>query len=312
MDINGARIIVTGGGGFLGSHVVEHLTRAGAACHVPRSKDYDLTTEAGVDRMFREMPAEAVVHLAAEVGGIGANRASPGRFMFANLMMGALVLEGARKYKIRHYLQTGTVCSYPKITPIPFSEESLWDGYPEETNAAYGVAKRALLVQAQAFRQQYGIGAITLLPVNLYGPRDNFDLASSHVIPALIRKMVSARDSARPSVTLWGSGEASREFLYVDDAAVGICRALEHYDSPEPVNLGSGREITIRDLASLVAASTGFEGAIEWDALQPDGQPRRCLDTSRALEAFGFQATTPLELGLVRTVGWFEAEWVNG
>lgn len=306
MDISGASIIVTGGAGFLGSHVVERLTAMGASCHVPRSADYDLTTEDGVARMFTDMPADAVVHLAAEVGGIGANRDNPGRFMFANMIMGALVLEHARINGVDKYLQTGTVCSYPKFTPVPFKEDDLWDGYPEETNAPYGVAKRALLVQAQAYREQYGMDAVTLLPVNLYGPRDNFDLQTSHVIPALIRKMIEARDAGSESVELWGDGSASREFLYVDDAARAICAALTDYEASEPVNLGSGREVRIRDLATLVAAATGFAGEIRWDATKPNGQPRRCLDTSRARTAFGFEASTPLEEGIATTVLWFE------
>lgn len=307
MNIDGAQIIVTGGGGFLGSHVVERLEAMGATCLVPRSRDYDLTQEAAVARMFDDMPADAVVHLAAEVGGIGANRDNPGRFMFANLMMGALVMEHARQRGIGKYLQTGTVCSYPKFTPVPFKETDLWEGYPEETNAPYGVAKRALLVQAQAYRQQYGMGAVTLLPVNLYGPRDNFDLASSHVIPALIRKMVEARESAAESVELWGDGSASREFLYVEDAADAICMALRDYDEADPINLGSGREVAIRDLALLTAAATGFEGEVTWDTTKPNGQPRRCLDTTRAREAFGFTASTELEDGMRATVAWYEA-----
>lgn len=308
VEISGAQIIVTGGAGFLGSHVVEHLERLGATCHVPRSVDYDLTTEDGVRRMYADMPADAVVHLAAEVGGIGANRDNPGRFMFANMMMGALVLEHARLNGVAKYLQTGTVCSYPKFTPVPFREEDLWNGYPEETNAPYGVAKRALLVQAQAYRQQYGTNAITLLPVNLYGPRDNFDLETSHVIPALIRKMVEAREAGQGPVELWGDGSASREFLYVDDAARAICLALQHYAGPNPVNLGSGREVSIRALATVVATATGFSGAVNWDATKPNGQPRRCLDTARAEGAFGFRATTQLEDGVEATVAWFEQE----
>ncbi len=307
MDIDGAQIIVTGGGGFLGSHVVDHLSAQGANCMVPRSAAYDLTTADGVTRMFDDMPADAVVHLAAEVGGIGANRDNPGRFMYANLMMGALVLEQARVRGIGKYLQTGTVCSYPKFTPVPFKEDDLWEGYPEETNAPYGVAKRALLVQAQAYRQQYGMSAVTLLPVNLYGPRDNFDLHTSHVIPAMIRKMSEARDADAEFVELWGDGSASREFLYVDDAATAICTALREYDDADPVNLGSGREVTIRDLALLIADATGFTGQVRWDTSKPNGQPRRCLDTSRARERFGFAASTELEDGIRTTISWYEA-----
>jgi GDP-L-fucose synthase len=307
MDIADSSIIVTGGAGFLGSHVVDRLTALGATCHVPPSADYDLTTEDGVARMFADMPATAVLHLAAEVGGIGANRDNPGRFMFSNLMMGALVMEHARVNSISKYLQTGTVCSYPKFTPVPFKEDDLWNGYPEETNAPYGVAKRALLVQAQAYRQQYGMDAVTLLPVNLYGPRDNFDLHTSHVIPALIRKMVEARDAGQRPVELWGDGSASREFLYVDDAADAICLALASYDDPDPVNLGSGREVPIRELAAIVADATGFTGEVQWDTSKPNGQPRRCLDTERAANAFGFRATTGLEEGIRVTAEWFEA-----
>ena len=307
MEIAGSRIIVTGGAGFLGSHVVEQLTARGATCHVPRSADYDLTTDDGVRRMYADMPCDAVVHLAAEVGGIGANRDNPGRFLFANLIMGALVLEHARINGVEKYLQTGTVCSYPKFTPVPFREEDLWNGYPEETNAPYGVAKRALLVQAQAYAEQYGMRAVTLLPVNLYGPRDNFDLKTSHVIPAIIRKMVEAEASGSPMVELWGDGSASREFLFVDDAATAITAALTDFDGTEPVNLGSGHEISIRDLAALIAEATDFRGDIRWDPSKPNGQPRRCLDTSRAERLFGFRATTPLQIGLRRTVDWYSA-----
>ncbi len=315
MDVDGVNVIVTGGAGFLGSHVVALLRDKGAICHVPRSRDYDLTREVDVERMFRDMPADTVVHLAAEVGGIGANQRNPGRYIFSNMMMGALVMEHARQAGIQKYLQTGTVCSYPKITPVPFREDSLWDGYPEETNAPYGVAKRALLVQAQAYRLQYGMQAITLLPVNLYGPRDNFDLETSHVIPALIRKMIEARDAGNVPVTLWGDGSASREFLFVGDAARAIVLAFQHYDDPAPVNLGSGQEISVRDLATIVADAIGFTGSIEWDATKPNGQPRRCLDTSRATEMFSFTAEVSLEEGLAATVEWFtqgDAEQAQG
>jgi GDP-L-fucose synthase len=304
MEIAGTRVIVTGGSGFLGRYVVERLKAAGADCIVPRSSDLDLTSEAAVARLFSSQPPRAVVHLAAEVGGIGANRASPGRFMYANLVMGTLVMEYARRSGVEKYLQVGTVCSYPKHTPVPFVEDALWDGYPEETNAPYGVAKRALLVQAQAYRQQYGMNAVTLLPVNLYGPGDKFDLETSHVIPALIRKMDEAAEEGSGEVELWGDGSASREFLYVDDAARAVALALERYDDPEPVNLGSGCEITIRELAERVAEATGFVGTIRWDTSKPNGQPRRCLDVTRARERFGFEAQMPFKEGLRRTIAW--------
>ena len=246
------------------------------------------------------------MHLAAEVGGIGANRDNPGRFFFANMSMGMHLIEQARKNKIKKFVQVGTICAYPKFTPVPFREEELWNGYPEETNAPYGVAKKALLVMCQAYRQQYGLNAIYLLPVNLYGPRDNFDLHSSHVIPALIRKYVEARDSGAKEIVAWGTGSASREFLYVEDCAAGIVAALQKYDSPEPVNLGSGREITIKHLTELIAKLSGFTGKTAWDATKPDGQPRRCLDVSRAKAAFAFAARTSLEEGLKKTIEWFE------
>ncbi len=311
MQLEGSNVIVTGGAGFLGSHVVELLTGAGANCHVPRSRDYDLTREVDVVRMFADMPADTVVHLAAEVGGIGANQQNPGRYMFSNMMMGALVMEHARLSGVQKFLQTGTVCSYPKFTPVPFQESSLWDGYPEETNAPYGVAKRALLVQAQAYRQQYGFRAVTLLPVNLYGPRDNFDLATSHVLPALIRRMIEARETGAASVTLWGDGSASREFLFVGDAARAIVLALERYDAADPINLGSGNEVLIRELATLVAEATSFRGEITWDSSKPNGQPRRCLDTSRARKEFGFTAEVPLAVGLKATVDWYQRDRIG-
>ncbi len=305
MRIADSTIIVSGGAGFLGRHVVTRLEAAGARCIVPRSKEYDLTTEAAVERLFRENVADAVVHLAARVGGIGANRENPGYFIYANMVMGALMMEHARRAGIGKYLQVGTVCSYPKHTPVPFREQTLWDGYPEETNAPYGIAKRALLAQAQAYHQQYGLNAVTLLPVNLYGPHDNSDLESSHVIPALIRKMLEAGQDPTATVELWGDGSPSREFLYVDDAARAIVLALEHYDDPEPVNLGTGSEITIRDLAGLIASVTGFRGQIVWNTDKPNGQPRRCLDTSRASDRFGFTADVSFENGLRETVAWY-------
>lgn len=302
------RILVTGGAGFLGSFVIEQLKSRGYRdLVVVRRREFDLTREQEVERLYRQVQPTVIMHLAAEVGGIGANRENPGRFFFANMAMGLHLIEGARRHGLKKFLQVGTICAYPKFTPVPFREEELWNGYPEETNAPYGIAKKALLVMCQAYRQQYGLNAIYLLPVNLYGPRDNFDLNSSHVIPALIRKCVQARRQKQERIVAWGTGSASREFLYVEDCAAGLVAALEKYDSPEPVNLGSGQEITIRDLTNLVARLSGFEGRIDWDASKPDGQPRRCLEVSRALAAFGFRAQMPLEEGLRRTIAWYEA-----
>jgi GDP-L-fucose synthase len=281
--------------------------RGAGPVFVPRSADYDLTREADVERLYREHPSDIVLHLAARVGGIGANQKAPGRFLYDNLIMGAMLMEHARRNQVSKFVQLGTICAYPKLTPAPFKEEDLWNGYPEETNAPYGLAKKMLLVQAQAYRQQYGFHAIYLLPVNLYGPGDNFDPETSHVIPALIRKMVEAKEAGRPEVVLWGTGKATREFLYVEDAAEAIVAATERYDAPEPVNLGSGREIPIAELAALVARLTGYQGRLAWDASRPDGQPRRLLDTSRAERAFGFKARTPLEEGLRRTLEAFLA-----
>ena len=297
------RALVTGGGGFLGSHLVEKLQADGAEVFVARRRDYDLTREADAERLFADARPELVFHLAAEVGGIGANRANPGRYWYANLMMGAHVLEQARLHGVRKVVVVGTVCAYPKFTPVPFHEDDLWNGYPEETNAPYGVAKKSILVGAQSYRAQYGLDAIFLLPANLYGPRDNFDLETSHVIPALIRKMVESPNE----VVLWGDGSPTREFLYVDDAAEGLLLAADRYDGAEPVNLGTGAEISIRELAELIAELTGFEGEIVWDTSQPNGQPRRALDTSRARELFGFEARTPLREGLERTIEWYRA-----
>jgi GDP-L-fucose synthase len=306
MDRND-RIIVTGGAGFLGSFVCEELRRRGYAnLFVPRRKDFDLTAEADVERLYREQRPAAVIHLAAEVGGIGANRENPGRYFFANMSMGLHLIEHARRTGLRKFVQVGTICAYPNLTPVPFKESDLWNGYPEVTNAPYGVAKKALLVMCQAYRQQYGLNAVYLLPVNLYGPRDNFDLKTSHVVPALIRKCVEARRRGDKQIEAWGTGSASREFLYVEDCARGIVESFERYDSPEPMNLGSGREITIRDLTELVAKLTGFAGTIAWDPSKPDGQPRRCLDVSRAKEAIGFTAGTPFEDGLRKTIEYFE------
>jgi len=303
------RIVVTGGGGFLGGHVVRRLEGLGCgSVFVPRSKEYDLRRMSDVRRMYEDARPDIVLHLAAVVGGIGANRANPGRFFYDNLIMGAQLMEEARLHAVAKFVAIGTVCAYPKFTPVPFREENLWDGYPEETNAPYGLAKKMLLVQAQAYRQQYGFNGIYLLPVNLYGPGDNFDPDSSHVIPALIRKCIEARERGDDHVVVWGTGKATREFLYVEDAAEGILLATERYDGSEPVNLGSGMEISIKELTHLVARLTRFEGNIVWDASKPDGQPRRCLDTSRAERLFGFRANTPFEEGLSKTVAWYEEE----
>ena len=299
------RVLVTGGAGFLGSHVVERLRAEGIDPVVPRRRDYDLTIAADAARLFDEVKPELVIHLAAEVGGIGANRANPGRYWYANLMMGAHVLEQSRLHGTRKLVLLGTICSYPKFAPIPFREDDLWDGYPEETNAPYGVAKKALLVGAQGYREQYGTDAIYLLPVNLYGPRDNFDLETSHVIPALIRKMVDAQGDDAHEIVLWGDGSPTREFLYVDDCAEAVVLAARNYEGDQPVNLGTGDEISIRDLADLLAEITGYEGEIVWDTSKPNGQPRRKLDVSRAATLFGFRATTTLRDGLEKTITWY-------
>ena len=295
------RVVVTGGGGFLGSHLVEQLRQRGDDPFVARRADYDLTHWDDAERLFRDARPELVFHLAAEVGGIGANRANPGRYWYANLMMGAHVLELSRLHAVRKLVTLGTICEYPKFTPVPFNEDDLWNGYPEETNAPYGIAKKSVLVGAQSYRQQYGTNAIHLLPVNLYGPRDNFDLETSHVIPALIRKMTESSEK----IVLWGDGSPTREFLYVDDAVAGLVLAADSYDGAEPVNLGTGDEISIRALAELVAELTGFEGEIVWDTSMPNGQPRRSLDVTRAKQLFGFEARTSLRDGLARTVEWY-------
>jgi GDP-L-fucose synthase len=300
-------VLVTGGGGFLGSHLVERLRAAGHDVFVPRSRDYDLTRWDDCERLFADSEPELVFHLAAEVGGIGANRANPGRYWYANLIMGIHVLERCRLNRTRKLVTLGTICEYPKHTPVPFREEELWNGYPEETNAPYGIAKKSLLVGCQTYRDQYGVDAIHLLPVNLYGPRDNFDLATSHVIPALIRKMLEAQDRREAEVVLWGDGTPTREFLYVADCAEALVLAGERYSGREPVNLGTGREIAIRDLAALIAELTGFDGRIRWDTSQPNGQPRRALDTSRAEQLFGFRARTDFRDGLARTIEWYRA-----
>jgi GDP-L-fucose synthase len=299
----GKRILVTGGAGFFGSFVVESLRRRGATeIAVPRSRDYDLVDRAAVKRLFAEVRPEIVFHLAARVGGIGANRENPGLFLFDNAMMGLHVIEEARLANVGKVIVAGTICAYPKFAPVPFREDDLWNGYPEETNAPYGVAKKLLLVQAQAYRAQYGVNAIVLFPVNMYGPRDNFDLKTSHVIPAMIRKFLEA---AGGNVTLLVDGSPTREFIYVEDAAEGMILAAERYDDSDPVNLGSGAEISIKDLAATVAEATGFAGTIAWDTSQPNGQPRRRLDVSRAAERFGFRATTSLADGLAKTVAWY-------
>ena len=303
------RVVVTGGGGFLGSYVVEKLQQRGAeTIIVPRRCEYDLVQLPDIQRLYRETRPDLVIHLAAVVGGIGANRANPGRYFYDNLMMGVQLMEEARHHQVSKFVALGTICAYPKSTPVPFREEDLWNGYPEETNAPYGLAKKMMLVQSQAYREQYGFRSIYLLPVNLYGPRDNFDLASSHVIPALIRKCLEAVDTGADRVVCWGSGKATREFLHAADCAEGILLATECYDSPEPVNLGAGFEISILDLATLIARLTGFEGELIWDPTQPDGQPRRCLDVTRASREFGFQARIGFEEGLQETIEWYREQ----
>jgi GDP-L-fucose synthase len=300
------KIVVTGGAGFLGEHLVKTLVVNGYKnVFVVKSDEYDLVKNDDVSRLYDQQKPEIVIHLAAVVGGIGANREYPGKYFYDNLMMGVQLMEIGRQKGIEKFVALGTICCYPKITPIPFSEDHLWDGYPEETNAPYGLAKKMLLVQSQAYRQQYGFNSIFLMPVNLYGPGDNFDTRSSHVIPALIRKCVEAIKENKKEVVIWGTGKATREFLYVEDAAEGIMLATERYDKSDPVNLGAGFEITIKDLAQLIADLTGYKGALIWDSSKPDGQPRRCLDTSRALKEFGFQAKTKFKDGLRRTIEWY-------
>jgi GDP-L-fucose synthase len=301
------RVLVTGGGGFLGSHLVERLRDEGLDPFVARRRDWDLTSQADAERLFDDARPELVFHLAAEVGGIGANQASPGRYWYANLVMGANVLEQVRLHGVGKTVLLGTICSYPKLTPVPFREEDLWTGYPEETNAPYGIAKKALLVGAQAYREQYGTNAIYLLPVNLYGPGDNFDLDTAHVIPALIRKMVEAQKRGDGEIVVWGDGTPTREFLYVDDCVDALWLAAQRYDGAEPVNVGSGKEIAIHDLVELVAELTGFSGEIVWDTSKPNGQQRRRLDISKAEEMFGFRARTGLREGLERTIAWYRA-----
>ncbi len=322
------RVLVTGGAGFLGSFVVEKLRERGCKeIFVPRSRDYDLVQMEAVKRLYQNAKPDIVIHLAAKVGGIGANRANPGKFFYDNLMMGVQMMKVGRQTGIEKFVAIGTICAYPKFTPVPFKEEDLWNGYPEETNAPYGLAKKMLLVQAQAYRQQYGFNAIFLMPVNLYGPGDNFDPESSHVIPALIRKCLEAQAKVKaeakvkenisqpqphphPVVTVWGTGKPTREFLYVEDAAEGILLATERYNKPDPVNLGAGFEISIKDLVDLIAKLTGFKGEIIWDTTKPDGQPRRMLDTSKAEREFGFRAKTSFEEGLRKTVEWYRNKFL--
>jgi GDP-L-fucose synthase len=302
------RVVVTGGAGFLGSFVVEQLRARGCSqIIIPRSKDYDLVQMAAVQRLYADTKPDVVIHLAARVGGIGANQANPGRFFYDNLMMGTQLIEVGRQQGLKKFVALGTICAYPKFAPIPFKEDDIWNGYPEETNAPYGLAKKMMLVQSQAYRQQYGFNSIVLFPVNLYGPRDNFDLQTSHVIPALIRKCLEAQEAGRTTFTLWGDGTPSREFLYVEDAAEGILLAAEAYEGNLPVNLGTGEEVTVRNLATLIAAEVGFTGQIEWDTTKPNGQPRRCLDVSRAKQLFGFQARHNLREGLKKTIQWFRS-----
>lgn len=306
---NGRTVMVTGGAGFLGSHLIEELESRSDSVDifVPRSDEYDLREKADIKRAFEDSAADTVIHLAASVGGIGANRENPGRYFYDNAVMGIELIEQARQYDVDKFTILGTICAYPKHTPVPFNEENLFEGYPEETNAPYGIAKKALLTQSRAYRKQWNFNSIYLLPVNLYGPRDDFDLETSHVIPAIIRKCIEARDRGEDSITAWGTGEPTREFLYVKDATEGILDATERYDSSDPVNLGSGEEISIRELVETIADETGFEGTVEWDRSKPDGQPRRKLDTSRANERFDWEASTEFREGLRETIEWYEA-----
>lgn len=309
MNINDKKIVITGGAGFLGQHLQSRLKEHGVSADnilIPLIEDYDLTKEADCIRMYQDMNPDIVIHLAAEVGGIGANRENPGRFFYANMAMGLHLIEQARIRNLEKFVQVGTICAYPKFTPVPFKEEDLWNGYPEETNAPYGIAKKAMLVMLQGYRSQYGLNGIYLLPVNLYGPGDNFNPASSHVIPALIKKCVDAIDQSKDFIECWGTGSASREFIFAPDAAEGIVLATEKYDGDQPVNIGAGFEITIKDLVEKIAKLSGFTGEIRWDLSKPDGQPRRCLDISRAKEYFGFEATTNFDEGLKATIEWYK------
>ena len=313
LDLATKRICVTGGAGFLGNHLIRRLKEHGAReIFVPRYPEYDLVREADIIRMIDTAKPDIIIHLAAKVGGIGANRERPGEFFYDNLMMGVQLIHQSWLKGVEKFVAIGTICAYPKYTPIPFKEEDLWNGYPEETNAPYGLAKKMLLVQSQAYREQYGYNSIFLLPVNLYGPGDNFNPASSHVIPALIRKCLEAKEQGATEIVAWGDGSPTREFIYVEDAAEGITLATERYNSSEPVNIGSGFEISIKDLTETIARLTGFTGDIRWDTTKPNGQPRRRLDTTRAREAFGFEAKTDFEEGLKRTIDWYANERANG
>ena len=313
IDLSAKRICITGGAGFLGTHLIKKLKEHGAKdIFVPEYPEYDLVREADILRMIDTAKPEIIIHLAAKVGGIGANREKPGEFFYDNLMMGVQLIHHAWRQGVEKFVAIGTICAYPKFTPIPFKEEDLWNGYPEETNAPYGLAKKMLLVQSQAYREQYGYNSIFLLPVNLYGPGDNFNPASSHVIPALIRKCLEAKEQGSSEIVAWGDGSPTREFIYVEDAAEGITLATEKYNSSEPVNIGASFEISIKDLTETVARLTGFEGSIRWDTSKPNGQPRRKLDTTRAREAFGFEAKTDFEEGLRRTIDWYANERANG
>jgi len=305
----GKKVLVTGGAGFLGNSVIDLLERRGCkSIFIPRSKEWDLRKSSAIKKMLKTAKPDMIIHLAAIVGGIGANKANPGKFFYDNLIMGVELMEQAKRFGVQKLVTVGTICAYPKFTKVPFKEKDLWNGYPEETNAPYGLAKKMLLVQSQAYRQQYGFNSVYLLPVNLYGPRDNFSLDSSHVIPALIRKCVDAKLNKKEEIIVWGTGRATREFLYVDDAARGIILAAEKYNRSDPVNIGAGFEVSIKDLVGKITRLTGFKGKVVWDRTKPDGQPRRCLDTGRAKKEFGFKAKTGLEAGLKKTIQWYKKQ----